>query len=173
MPRHILFWMHILLLLSLLVSLGVSGHVVVLNSSTKPVASNAAIQSPTDASPREATKDVQSYNLSPATYQKAIAYSRARYWEYFIGSAYFLLSLLVLLRCRIAPKLRDTAKCASSRYAVQLLWFAFLFMLLLGVLGLPTDLYGQWLSLKYDQSIQGWGLMVLGLDNHQDTYINL
>ena len=84
-------------------------------------------------------------------------YSRARYWAYFIGSAYFLVTLLVLLRCRIAPRLRDTAMRASSRHAVRLLLFALLFVLLLGVLGLPTDLYGQWLSLKYDQSVQGWG----------------
>ena len=157
MPRQILCWMHILLLSSLLVTLGVSGHVVVLNSNTKPVVSNTTIQPPTGASPREATKDVQSYKLPPETYQKAVAYSRARYWEYFIGSAYVLLILLVLLRCRIAPRLRDTATRASSRYAVRLLWFAPLFILLLGVLGLPTDLYGQWLSLKYDQSVQGWG----------------
>ena len=73
------------------VTLGVSGHVLVLNSSTKPVASNTAIQSRTDASPREATKDVQSYKLPPEVYQKGVAYSRARYWECFIGSAYFLL----------------------------------------------------------------------------------
>lgn len=157
MPRQILRWMHILLLSSLLVTLGVWGHVVVQNSTTKPVASNTTIQSPTDASPRGVTKDVQSYKLPPETYQKAIAYSRARYWAYFIGSAYFLVILLVLLRCRIAPRLRDTAMRASSRYAVRLLLFALLFMLLLGVLGLPTDLYGQWLSLKYEQSIQGWG----------------
>lgn len=116
MPRQILRWMHILLLWSLLVTLGVWGHVVVQNSTTKPVASNTTIQSPTDASPREATRDVQSYKLPPETYQKAIAYSRARYWAYFIGSAYFLVILLVLLRCRIAP-LRDTAMRASSRYA--------------------------------------------------------
>ena len=157
MRRQNLRWMHTLLLSLLLVTHGVSGHVVVQNSTTKPVASNTTIQSPTDASPREATKDVQSYTLPPETYPKAIAYSRARYWEYFIGSAYSLVILLVLLRCRIAPRLRDTAMRASSRKAVRLLLFALLFMLLLGVLGLPMDLYGQRLSLKYDQSIQGWG----------------
>ena len=157
MPRQILRWMHILLLSSLLVTLGVWGHVVVQNSTTKSVASKTTIQSPPDASPREAMKDVQSYKLPPERYQKAIAYSRARYWAYFIGSAYLLVILLVLLRCRIAPRLRDRAMRASSRHAVRLLLFALLFMLLLGVLGLPTDLYGQWLSLKYDQSVQGWG----------------
>ncbi len=85
--------------------------------------------------------------------QKAIAYSRAR----FIGAAYFLLILLLLLRCRSAPRLRGLATRASSRYWVQLLAFAPMFILLLGALGLPSDLYGQWLSLKYDQSIQDWG----------------
>jgi len=72
MPRQIVRWMHILLLSSPLVTLGVWGQVVVQNSTTKPVASNTTIQSPTDAGPREATKDVQSYKLPPETYQKPL-----------------------------------------------------------------------------------------------------
>ena len=127
MPRQISRWMHIPLLSLLLVTLVVWGHVVVQNSTTKSVASKTAIQLPPDGSPREATKDVQSYRLSPERYQKAIAYSRARYWAYFIGSAYFLVTLLVLLRCRIAPRLRDTAMRASSRYAVR--YYCLLFCL--------------------------------------------
>jgi Zn-dependent protease with chaperone function len=115
------------------------------------------MQAPSDANAAEARREIQSYKLSPEKYQKAIAYSRARYWEYFVGTAYFLSILLLLLRWRVAPKLRDMAMRASSRYAVGLLVFAPLFILLLSVLGLPTDLYGHWLSLKYDQSIQGWG----------------
>ncbi|MGB2890754.1 MAG: M48 family metallopeptidase [Candidatus Acidiferrales bacterium] len=155
MQRKILCWTFAPLLSSLLVTLSISGHVVVQNSTSTPAASNTAIQSPADASSAQGKKDVQSYKLSPEKYQKAIAYSRAQYWEYFIGTAYFL--VILLLRWRTAAKLRDLATRASSRYVVRLLLFAPLFMLLLGVLDLPTSLYGQWLSLKYDQSIQGWG----------------
>jgi len=82
--------------------------------------------------------------------QKAIAYSRAR----FIGAAYFLLMLLLLLRCRSAPRLRGLATRASSRYWVQLLAFAPMFILLLGGRRITNKKKGQCLSLKYDQSIQ-------------------
>jgi len=154
MPRKIPSWRLTLLFLSVLVTFGASGNLVVQDLTTTHA---PTMQSPADANAPEARKDVQSYKLSLENYQKAIAYSRARYAEYFIGTAYFLLILLLLLRWRVAPKLRNMAMRASSRYAVRLLLFAPPFILLLGVLGLPTDLYGQWLSLKYDQSIQGWG----------------
>jgi len=157
MRQKIRSWRLVFRVWLLLLTVGVCGDVVVQNSTATLAASTMTIQSPTDASPPEATRPVESYKLSPEKYQRAIAYSRARYWEYFIGTAYFLLILLLLLRWKIAPKLRDVATSASARHAVRLLLFAPLFMLLLGVLGLPTDLYGQWLSLKYDQSIQGWG----------------
>jgi STE24 endopeptidase len=147
----------VLLLSSLLVAAGLSAHAVVQNPANTPAAPNATIQSPADANPVAAKKDVKNYELSPEKYQKAIAYSRAQYWAYFIGTAYFVLILLLLLRRRTAANLRNYAARASSRRLVQLLSFAPLFVLLLGVLGLPTDLYGRWLSLKYDQSIQGWG----------------
>lgn len=157
MQRKMLCWTFTLLLSSLLVTVGISGHVGVQNPTNTPAASNTTIQSLADASAAVGKKDVKSYKLSPERYQKAIAYSRARYWEYFVGTAYCLLILLLLLRWKTAAKLRGLATRASSRYGGQLLSFALVFMLLLDVLGLPTDLYGQWLSLKYDQSIQGWG----------------
>ena len=157
MPRKALCCTSALLFWSLTVPSTISGRATAWNPATTPAASHTTIQSPADVSSPKENKDVQSYKLSPEKYQKAIAYSRARYWEYFIGAAYFLLILLLLLRWRAAPRLRDWAERASSRYWVQLLWFAPMFILLLGALGLPTDLYGQWLSLKYDQSIQSWG----------------
>lgn len=157
MQRKALRWTSTLLFCSLIVTPAISGRATTWNPAGTPAASHATIQSSADVSSPKEKKDVQSYELSPEKYQKAIAYSRARYWEYFIGAAYFPLILLLLLRSRAAPRLRDWAERASSRYWVQLLLFAPVFMLLLGALGLPTDLYGQWLSLKYDQSIQGWG----------------
>ena len=157
MQRKALCWTSTLLFWSLIVPFPVSGSATAWNPASTPAASHATIQSSADVSSPKEKKDVQTYKLSPEKYRKAIAYSRARYWEYFIGAAYFLLILLLLLRSRAAPTLRDWAERASSRYWVQLLLFAPMFMLLLGALGLPTDLYGQWLSLRYDQSIQGWG----------------
>lgn len=157
MQRKALCWTSTLLFWSLIILSPVSGSATAWNPASTPATSHATIQSSADVSSPKEKKDVQTYTLSPEKYRKAIAYSRARYWEYFIGAAYFLLILLLLLRSRAAPTLRDWAERASSRYWVQLLLFAPMFMLLLGALGLPTDLYGQWLSLRYDQSIQGWG----------------
>ena len=157
MQRKALCWTAALLFWSLILTFAISERANAWNPASRPAASHTTSLSSADLSSPEEKKDVQSYKLSPEKYQKAIAYSRARYWEYFIGAAYFLLILLLLLRWRAAPRLRDWAERASSRYWVQLLWFAPMFILLLGALGLPTDLYGQWLSLKYDQSIQSWG----------------
>ena len=157
MQRKALCWTCTLLFWSLIVRSPISGLATAWNPASTPAAAHMTIQSSAEVSSPKEKKDVQSYKLSPEKYQKAIAYSRARYWEYFIGAAYFLLILLLLLRWKAAPTLRDWAERASSRYWVQLLLFAPMFMLLLGALGLPTDLYGQWLSLRYDQSIQGWG----------------
>jgi STE24 endopeptidase len=156
MQRKALCWT-ILLFSSLPATFAVSARAAAWNPARPPAASHTTAQSSVAVSSAKEKKDVQSYKLSPEKYQKAIAYSRARYWEYFIGAAYFLLVLLLLLRWRTAPRLRDFAKRASSRTWLQLLSFAPMFMLLLGAVGLLTDLYGQWLSLKYDQSIQDWG----------------
>jgi hypothetical protein len=106
MQREILCWTLTLLLSSLLVIVSISGHMVFQKPTDTPAASNTTIQPPADASAVEAKKDVQSYKLCAEKYQKAIAYSRARYWEYFIGTAYFLLILVLLLRWRTAAKLR-------------------------------------------------------------------
>jgi Zn-dependent protease with chaperone function len=157
MQRKALRWTATLLFWLLIVPSPISVRANAWNPASTPAASHTTSQSSAHLSSPKEKKDVQRYKLSPEKYQKAIAYSRARYWEYFIGAAYFLLILLVLLRWRAAPRLRDWAERASSRYSVQLLWFAPMFILLLGALSLPTDLYGQWLSLRYDQSIQSWG----------------
>ena len=157
MQRRILGWTLALLLPSFVLPVSVSGQAAAQNPASTPAVSDNTTQSQVDASAAEGKQDARSYKLSPEKYQKAIAYSRTQYWRYFIGTAYFLLILLLLLRWRTAAKLRDLATRASSRRWVQLLLFAPLFLLLLGVLGLPDDLYGHWLSLRYDQSIQGWG----------------
>ena len=106
--------------------------------------------------PPEEKKETTGYTLSPEKYQKAVAYARARYWLYFIGFAYGLLVLYVVLRARLAPRFRDWAEAASRVRFVQALVYVPVLTLGLAVLGLPTDLYGQWLSLQYEQSIQSW-----------------
>jgi STE24 endopeptidase len=97
------------------------------------------------------------YTLPPEKYEKAVAFSRAKYRLHFVDFAYGIVILLLLLSWRVAPKYRDWAERASRRRFVQAWVFAPLFLVTTAVLGLPTEIYRQWLSRKYEQSIQGWG----------------
>jgi len=107
-------------------------------------------------SPAPEKKEVKGFTLSPEKYQQAIAYRRARYWHHFLGFAYGVLVLLVVLRLGWAPRFRDWAERVSGRRFLQVIVYTPLLLLTLAVLGLPSDLYGQWLSLKYEQSVQSW-----------------
>jgi Zn-dependent protease with chaperone function len=99
----------------------------------------------------------KSYTLPPDKYEKAVAFSRAKYRLYFVDSAYGILVLILLLGLRVAPKYRDCAERISHRRFVQAWIFAPLFLLTLALFSLPIEIYRQWLSRKYEQSIQGWG----------------
>ncbi|MGH9776853.1 MAG: hypothetical protein ACRD5I_00430, partial [Candidatus Acidiferrales bacterium] len=93
---------------------------------------------PTEQTSPEEKKEITGYTLSPEKYQKAVAYSRARYWLYFIGFAYGLLVLYVVLRARLAPRFRDWAEPTSRVRFVQALVYVPVLTLVLAVLGLPT-----------------------------------
>ncbi|MCI0402451.1 MAG: M48 family metallopeptidase [Acidobacteria bacterium] len=126
-------------------------------SAQQPAPAQPTAQPTEQPPPSSEKKETTGYTLSPEKYEKAVAYARARYWLYFIGFAYGLLLLYVVLRLRLAPKFRDWAEAASRVRFVQALIYVPVLTLVLAVLGLPTDLYGQWLSLTYEQSIQSWG----------------
>ena len=108
------------------------------------------------AKPEENRQSGQ-YTLSHERYEKAVAYSRARYTLYFVSFAWGLLILVVLLRLGLAAKFRDLAEAASDKRFLQALVFVPLLLGTIGTLELPTEVYGQVLSLRYAQSVQGWG----------------
>jgi len=116
-----------------------------------------AAQEQVAAAPPAKVEAVKAYTLPPEKYEKAIAYSRANYRLYFIGVAWGLLMLLLVLRLRVAAKFRDWAERAGRRRFVQVVVFAPLLLLTLAVLNLPRDLYSHQLQLQYEQSVQGWG----------------
>ena len=124
----------------------------------------AAVQSPagqqqpppSSSEPAEEAPRVQSYTLTPEKYEKAVAFSRAHYRLYFIQFVYSVIVLLLVLRWKLAPRYRDWAEKAASNRFLQVVIFAPLLLLTVDVLGLPTDIYSHWLSLKYDISIQSW-----------------
>lgn len=101
-------------------------------------------------------KDVTTYTLPPEKYQKAVDYSRAKYRLYFISTVYGTILLLVLLALKVAPRIRGIAEKVSSKRFAQAWIFVPLLLLTLAVLGLPLDIYGQSLALKYNQSVQSW-----------------
>ncbi|HEY3173403.1 MAG TPA: M48 family metallopeptidase [Thermoanaerobaculia bacterium] len=97
------------------------------------------------------------YTLSPEKYEKAVAYSRARYRLHFEATAWEILVLIALVAAGVAPRFRMLAERISGNRFVQALVFVPLFLMLWQILKLPVDAYGHHLSLAYDQSVQGWG----------------
>jgi len=99
---------------------------------------------------------IKTYTLPPDKLAKAIEYAAARNRLHFIAVAYGILVLLALLAWRVAPRLRNLAESATRHRLLQAYIFAPLLLLAIDVLELPLSLYGHRLSLKYEQSIQGW-----------------
>src|SRR5256712_6433152 len=109
------------------------------------------------ADEKKENTEVKGYALPPEKYRQAIEYSRAQYRLHFARVLYDLVVLLAVLGWRLAPRLRNLAERASSRRSVQVLVFAPLLLLVLGVSELPLEIYGHRLSLDYQQSVETWG----------------
>ena len=124
-------------------------------------AHNAALcaqtASPSNSSPPTVPGAAQGFRLSPEKRAEALAYRHRTYWLYAATTAFTAVLLVLFLRLRIAPRLRNWAERVSPRRFIQLLLFAPPLILLFVVLLSPTDVYTQWLSLKYGLSVQGWG----------------
>ena len=99
----------------------------------------------------------KTYTLPPDKLAKAIEYAAARNRLHFVAVAYGILVLVALLAWHVAPRLRSIAESASRRRILQAYIFAPLLLLTSDALELPISLYGHYLSLKFEQSIQGWG----------------
>jgi STE24 endopeptidase len=114
-------------------------------------------ESPSNPRTRPQPPKTEQYTLSQDRYEKAVAYSRARYVLYFISWILGVAVLLLLLRLGVAARFRDFAESVSGSRALQALVFVPLLILTLDLCDLPVLLYGHSLSLRYDQSVQGWG----------------
>ncbi len=109
------------------------------------------------ATKSEETKTTERYTLSHDRYEKAVAYSRAGYTLYFVSFVYGVVVLVIVLRAGLVAKFRDTAERISDSRFVQLFAFVPLLILTLDILDLPLSVYRHSLSLRYEQSVQGWG----------------
>ena len=94
--------------------------------------------------------------LSPEEYARAVAYSHGAYWIYFATTAYTLLVLWGMIRCRVAPRLRDWVERSPHPRWLQFLLYAPALLLIFAVFLLPTDFWSQWHDRTYGQSIESW-----------------
>jgi len=122
-------------------------------------ASNAPLAASATASvnvPDRSEGAISVYSPSPAEYARAKAYANARYRHFFLNTLYGLLVLLALLHWHIAPSLRNLAERISSRRFVQLLIFAPVMLLIIGVLGIAGDIWDHSLERSFGLSVEGW-----------------
>ena len=88
---------------------------------------------------------------------RATAYARAGYKLFFTHFAYTICVLLLLLRLRIAPRLRTWAQSLARDRFLEALIFVPAFVAIFDVLMLPVNVAGHWVGLDFGQSVQGWG----------------
>jgi STE24 endopeptidase len=126
------------------------------NTPAGPAQSAPAVNLPASSgSPRP--RAITDYHLPPEKYRQAVAYSRASYQLYFISVAWGLAVLLLFIDSGLGPRFRTWAEGIGRRNGfLQAVIYTPLLLITLAILGLPTDIYGHWLSLEYQQSIQGW-----------------
>jgi len=149
---------------------GIWGGLAAGHANAKPVAvplserpdqmAPAPAASSTKDTPREERalqQTTDQYRLTRERYEKAVAYSRAGYTLYFVYVVWGFVALYLLLRLRFVAKLRDFAEAQSGRRVVQAVIFVPGLLLALALLHLPIHMYWHKLSLRYEQSVQGWG----------------
>jgi len=132
------------------------GASVPINGQERSPSANSE-SSPAAAKPQPGEKKVAAYALPPGTYQKARDLSRIHFRFALISFAYGLFVLWLILQLRLAPKYRDWAEKFSSKHWFQAAVFMPLFLMTSAVLGLPADIYQNWVERKFGISVQGWG----------------
>jgi hypothetical protein len=103
---------------------------------------------PLRAQPQPSTTPrTQRYTLPPGKYEQAVAHSHAEYLMYFAGTLWAAGSLLLILRTRVAPKLRTWAVSASRMRFLQACMFVPALLLVWDAAEFPLDLVQQWIQL--------------------------
>ncbi len=101
---------------------------------------------------------VPAYTLPPELLAKAKVLSALETALYFGGTAWTLLVLGLLLRWRAGWVIaRWAASRAGKHPFVQGLLAAPAWLLILSTIGLPVELLGHWVSLRFGLSIERWG----------------
>jgi STE24 endopeptidase len=144
--------------LILVVSLSlVCAAYITASSANAQAQSSASSDQSASPGPSREKQPVKNFTLPPEKYDKAVAYSRIQYALHFIGVAYSLIVLLIVMSLRIAPMFRDWAERVSERRFVQAIVFVPLLLLTCDALELPLEAYHHHLAVRYDISVQSWG----------------
>jgi len=119
------------------------------------LSSQPANPAPSETTAQEKQRPRQ-YSLPPDKLQRALEYSRARYWLHFTGELYGIAVLLAILSFGLSARFRNWAEAASHRRFMQAIVFVTLLMFTNDLFSLPLGVYGQHLELAFDQSVQSW-----------------
>lgn len=110
---------------------------------------------------RRASQGPAFYTLPPDKLKLATELFRTRTILYFVGSAWGILQLLLLLALGVPARIRDVVEKLTRSGWGQCYLFVFLFLLVITLLNAPLRLYGHHLGLVYGLSVQGWGSWIL------------
>jgi Zn-dependent protease with chaperone function len=118
---------------------------------------STAAQAPPTTAESQPQQIVTEYTLPPDLYKKARRLGEIRFQLAIIDFVYGLIVLWLILRLKLAPKYRFWAERVASNRFLQAVIFAPLLILTMDVLGLPADIYENWVNRVYGLSVQGWG----------------
>jgi Zn-dependent protease with chaperone function len=114
-------------------------------------------QTPASTAEPQPQQRVTEYTLPRDLYKKARRLGEIRFQFALISFVYGLIVLWLILRWKLAPKYRFWAERVASNRFVQAVIFAPLLILTMDVLGLPAEIYENWVNRAYGLSVQGWG----------------
>ncbi len=118
---------------------------------------STAAQTPVSTAESQPQQRVTEYTLPPDLYKKARHLGEIHFRLAIIDFIYGVIVLWLILRLKLAPKYRFWAEGVASNRFVQAVIFAPLLILTMDVLGLPADIYENWVNRAYGLSVQGWG----------------
>jgi STE24 endopeptidase len=119
-----------------------------------PSSSSAAAAS---SLPSRSSAPITEYRLPPDLHVKAHSRNRIHFRLNLIGIVYGIVVLWLILRWKLAPKIKNWSVRFSRRSFLQSAVFSPLLLLTIAVLTLPLDIYGEAVEKKYGISVQSWG----------------
>jgi STE24 endopeptidase len=109
---------------------------------------------------RQAAVDRPAYTLPPQKLKPARELFRARTMLHFVGEAWGILQLVLLLALGLPARMRNVAEKLTKNRWGQGFVFVFLFLLTITLLNAPLRVYGHHVAVAYGLSVQGWGSWV-------------